>query len=349
MRYHSRMTAVSRRQAGSLGLILVVAVIAAAAMAGIAFARSTGGPIGDGVVVIETDVGYAGGQAAGTGMVLTSTGEVLTNNHVINGATTIRVIVPGTRHSYAATVLGYSIVHDVAVLQLRGASHLRKVRIGNSSKLATGQSVRALGNAGGTGVLTAVHGTITGLHKTITAGDGQGQDETLHGLIETDAAVQPGDSGGPLLDSSGHVIGMDTAASASGFRFVETATDAYAIPIKRAVRIAREVDEGHASTTLHIGPTAFLGVEVEPAAAAYGYGSSGALITGVVPGGPADAAGLAGGDLITAVNGHAVASPDGLTNLLQAKRPGTRIHVAITDQSGNQQTVTVTLGSGPPR
>jgi S1-C subfamily serine protease len=339
------MTPAGQRQVRGLALVLALALIVAAAMAGIAFGRAHGTRLGTGVVVIETNLGYSGGEAAGTGIVLKPGGEVLTNNHVINGATSIRVIVPGTGRSYSARVVGYSISHDIALLQLRGASHLRTVKLGSAARLRVGQRVTAVGNAGGTGRLISARGHVTGLHRTITADDGEGLAETLRGMIETDAAVQPGDSGGPLLDSRGRVVGMNTAASGVSARFVSTSSDAYAIPVGRIVRIAHEIDAGHASKTLHIGPTAFLGVQV---ARAGGYGT-GAMITGVVPGGPAAAAGLGAGEDITALDGHGVGSPNGLTALLQRRKPGAKVQVAVTDRDGSARTVTVTLASGPPR
>src|SRR5581483_10780311 len=161
---------------------------------------------GTGIVDVRTTLGYEQGAAAGTGIVLTSSGEVLTNNHVIRGATAVRVVIPGAGRSYKAKVIGYDVSDDVAVLQLSGASNLRTASLGSSSSLKVGQHVTATGNAGGTGRLTSATGTITGR-------DEQNGSEQLTGLIETNAALQPGDSGGPLLDSSSHVIGMNTAAS----------------------------------------------------------------------------------------------------------------------------------------
>ena len=130
-------------------------------------------------------------------MVLTSSGEILTNNHVIRGATTIKVVVPGTKHTYPARVLGYDATRDVAVLQLQNASNLGTAGIGDSSALAVGAKVTAVGNANGTGTLTSAKGTVTGLGRSISVQNDSGGTERLSSLIETNAALQPGDSGGP--------------------------------------------------------------------------------------------------------------------------------------------------------
>src|SRR5439155_15008504 len=263
-------------------LLVIVGLLVAAVGAGIALARGTATPIGSGVVVIDTNLAYQGSAAAGTGMVLTSSGEVLTNNHVISGATTIKVVVPKTGHSYKARVLGYDRTADVALLQLQGASNLKTVSI-SSAKLHVGATVTALGNAGGNGSITTATGTVTGLGKSITASDDAGGSEQLIGIIETNAGVQPGDSGGPLVNSKGQDVGMDTAASSRfGFQGI-SATDAYAIPIAKALTIAHAISSGKASSTVHIGATAFLGIEVESVNTP-GFGgasASGALIAGV--------------------------------------------------------------------
>jgi S1-C subfamily serine protease len=341
-------------------VLLLVAIAASAAGVGarFAFAATRATPIGTGIVVINTNLAYEGDAAAGTGMVLTSSGEVLTNNHVIAGATTIKVAVPNTGHSYTARVAGYSRSSDVAVLELQNASNLKTVSVAGSSKLTVGAVVKAVGNAGGSGSFTSAGGRITGLGKSITASDDLGSSERLTGLIEINAGVEPGDSGGPLFDSSGQVIGMDTAAStSSGFQSV-AASDAFAIPIGTALAIAHQIEAGTATTAVHIGETAFLGVEVQSVnAARYGYGfgggygstATGALIAGVLSGGPADSAGLATGDVITAINGRRITSPVAVTTVMLAKKPGSKITVSYTDQSGAAHTTTVTLGSGPPQ
>jgi S1-C subfamily serine protease len=303
--------------------------------------------LGNGVVVIDTNLGYQGSAAAGTGMVLSSSGEVLTNNHVIKGATTIRIVVPDTGRSYPAKVVGYDVSEDVALLQAQHASKLKTISLGDSSSLDLGQAVTALGNAGGTGSLTTATGTITGLGKTITASDAGSDSEQLSGLIETDAGVRPGDSGGPLLNQSGEAIGMDTAASTGSPFASETGNDAYAIPIDKAVAIAQQIESGEQSATVHIGGTAFLGVEVESADAAYGYGDGGAAVASVVPDAPADSAGLATGDVITAIDGQTVSSPSDVSSIVLTQRPGATVNVAYTDSYGTTQTATVTLGNGP--
>jgi S1-C subfamily serine protease len=269
---------------------------------------------------------------------------------VITGATTIKVVVPGTGHTYAARVVGYSRTGDIAVLQLQNASNLKTISLGDSSKLTVGQAVTGVGNAGGTGHFTSATGVVTGLGKSITANDESGGSEQLVGLIETNAGIQAGDSGGPLLDSASRVVGMDTAASA-GFGYQQASeSDAYAIPINKALTIAKAIGAGKASATVHIGATAFLGVQVEPVTSG-GFGdvapSAGALIAGVVSGGPAANAGLVAGDVITAIDGTAISSPTVIPAMILKLKPAAQITVTFTDQFGTSQTATITLGTGP--
>ena len=324
---------------------LTFAVAAAVAVAGLARVNTRPAGVGTGVVVIETNLGLEGGQAAGTGMVLTSSGEVLTNNHVIRGATEIRVNVPSTGRSYSAEVVGYSVTDDVAVIQASGVSNLKTASRGDSGAVDVGETVQAVGNAGGTGRLTTAAGTVTSLDRSITVNDDQGGSESLSGLIETNAAVKPGDSGGPLLNADGQVIGMDTAASVGNQIDQTTTSEGYAIPINKAVAIAEQIDGGNDSATIHIGGTAFLGVE----ATTNSYGGTGAAITTVVPGSPAEAAGLVAGDLITSVGGHTISSPDELSTIVMTQRPGASISALYLDQGGATQSANLTLASGPPR
>ena len=198
------------------------------------------------VVNITSRLANHQGESMGTGVVLTASGEVLTNHHVIDGATSISVTDLGNGRTYSATVVGSDVAHDIAVLQLKGASGLKTITVGDSSKVAVGDAVIALGNAGGTGGPSNVAtGHVTALDQSITASDEGGVNpEQLDGLIQMDAPLQPGDSGGPLADSSGRVIGIDTAASfGRSFRRVRrTGNEGYAVPINQAIAIARQIE-----------------------------------------------------------------------------------------------------------
>ncbi|HXR23478.1 MAG TPA: trypsin-like peptidase domain-containing protein, partial [Acidimicrobiales bacterium] len=241
-----------------------------------------------GLVDVNTTLGYQHAEAAGTGVVLTSTGEVLTNNHVIDGATSISVTDVGNGRVYTATVVGYDRSRDVAVIQLSGASGLKVASIGDSSSVRIGEAVVGIGNGGGQGgTPSAAGGSVIGLGKSITATeDDGGNPEQLSGLIEVNANIQPGDSGGPLVDTAGRVLGIDTAAS-TGFSFQTSGTQGYAIPINAALTIAKQIEAADASATVHIGPTALIGVEVTSSGSTSGLGGSspsGALVAGVEAG-----------------------------------------------------------------
>ena len=288
-----------------------------------------------GVVDIVTELGYSGGEAAGTGMLLTSDGEVLTNNQVIEGATSITVTVLSTGEQYTATVVGTAPTADVAVLQLDDASGLDTVQL-DTDGVELGEAVTAVGNAGGdTSSTSAADGTVTALDQAITATSESGAAaERLTGLIETDADVQAGDSGCPLFDADGEVVGMDTAASSGG------AVQSYAIPIATAMDLVEQIEDGVDDATVHQGLPAFLGFSVAD-------GTAGATIAGVVADGPADEAGIGAGDVVTAVGGTPVDSATDLTTALSAQDPGDEVDVTWTDSTGTSQTATVTLVAGP--
>ncbi len=299
-----------------------------------------------GVVDVTTTLGLQNGAAAGTGIVLTASGEILTNNHVIRGATDMRVIDPSTGRSYTATVVGYSVTSDVAVLQVNGTVHLHPVTVGNSSNTRVGQLVTAVGNAGGKGGKPATaKGKITGVGRSIVASDGEGLSEQLVGLIQINAALEPGDSGGPLVNAAGRVIGMDTAASVD-FEF-QSSHVGYAIPINRATTLAKQIEAGRASSTVHIGSTPFLGVSV--AAAGTGQGPAGALVAGVVSGSPAEEAGIVTGDTITAIDGQPVTSYEVLASLLLQYHAGDTVTVQWLDGTGATRTADVVTATGPPQ
>jgi S1-C subfamily serine protease len=299
------------------------------------------------VVNIVSQLGGQGAESAGTGIVLTSSGEVLTNNHVIDGATSIRVTDVGNGETYPATVVGYDATRDVAVLKLTGASGLKTATIGDSSNVSVGQKVVALGNAGGQGGAPKVAaGSVTGLGASITAQDaGSGSSENLTNMIRTNADIQPGDSGGPLMNTAGQVVGIDTAALSAQTEAATSTVQAFAIPISRAVSIASQIEAGTSSATVHIGATAFLGVGV--AGAQGSLGTSGAAVAGVVEGGAAAKAGIGAGDVITSVGGHQISSPTALRNTMVTLRPGATVPVTWQTQSGQSQSANVVLGTGP--
>jgi S1-C subfamily serine protease len=302
-----------------------------------------------GVVDINTRVSSPAGDgqfaAAGTGMILTSTGEVLTNNHVVKYATSIRVRIQGKGRSYPAKVLGVDPESDIALLQIEGlgSRHLTTVRPGNSSDAAVGEPVIALGNAlGEGGAPHVVQGTVTALHQTETASDQSVtfSTETLHGLIETNADIVSGDSGGPLVNSSGEVIGMDTMASTGN----GDGTVGFAIPIDKAIGIANQIAEGARGGGIILGESAYLGI-FENADASGGV--AGVFVSDVSAGGPAQMAGLTYGDTITAVNSHAVTTIAGLMRVISSLQPGARVEVSYVDQSGVAHTALITLAGIP--
>ena len=217
-----------------------------------------------GLVTITSNLKYDGdgAAAAATGMIISSSGLVLTNNHVINGTTGLTAVT-STGQQYTATWLGYDKSSDVAVIKLNGASGLRTVPIGDSSTVKIGADVVGMGNANGTGRISYVSGTITNVDQTITASDeGSGEAaEKLTGMLQTNAQIIPGDSGGPLVSTDGKVIGMDTAASVAGVN--DSGQDVgFAIPINHAMALARQIIAGKPGSGVRIGSSGFVGVLV---------------------------------------------------------------------------------------
>ena len=309
-----------------------------------------------GLVDVISTLGNQGGVAYGTGIVLTSSGEVLTNNHVVNGATSLKVRDIGNGRTYTASVVGYAESDDVAVIQLKNASGLRTATVGDSGTAGVGDKVVAIGNAQGqNGTPSVATGRVTALNQSITASDqGGGFSEKLTGLIETNANIQPGDSGGPLTNVHGQVIGVDTAASTgSSWQFSSPSggsTQAYAIPVNEALSVARQIEAGTSSSTVHIGATAFLGVEVPASGAVPGMQggrSGGAQVAGVVPGSAVARAGLTAGDTITALAGHTISSSSEIRTVLVQYHPGNKISISWTDQAGGSHRATIVLGAGP--
>ena len=291
------------------------------------------------IVDINTTVGS--NQAAGSGMVVSSTGEILTNNHVVSGSSSITVTVQGRARTYPAHVVGVNISQDVAVLQIdANVSGLPTVTFANSSSLKVGDSVVAIGNAlGRGGAPHAEAGQVTALDQTITASEGGSSSETLSGMIESDALIYPGDSGGALVNKAGQVVGMITAGQAQGFRSSPSDVG-YAIAANTAVSQANRIRAHEQASDLTYGQRGFLGVVIRDT-------SSGPMVTSVQSGSPAAAAGIAAGSIINKIGSTTITSSDSLGNAIRAHKPGDRVTVTWSDSSGSH-TATVTLAGINP-
>jgi S1-C subfamily serine protease len=292
-----------------------------------------------GVVTIDTILDYnTDEQAAGTGMILSSDGYILTNNHVIDGSTSIRVTVESTDKSYTAVVVGSDSTADVAVLKLVGASGLTPVRFAASEKVAVGQSVYSVGNAEGTGHLVTAVGTVGAVNQTLTIGsDESDATERLSGMIQLQSDVVSGDSGGPLFDTKGRVIGMVTAASSGS-----NPVTGDAINIAQVLKIADQIRSGTVSSEIVYGTPSFIGVSVADTTTARGV-----PVASTFPGFPAAKAGIVKGDTILAVNGVAVSSAAGLTAGIRSFKVGSQVTIAWVDAAGAAHSALVTLVAGP--
>nr|WP_278249470.1 trypsin-like peptidase domain-containing protein [Nocardioides sp. IC4_145] len=262
-------------------------------------------------------------------------GIVVTNHHLVEGATSIEVTIATTGQTYTATLLGADATHDIAVLELTDAPALDEVTL-DTDALEVRDQITAVGDAGGDGgTLTAATGTITDTRAPVTVTDDDGTQTTIRGLIEVDADIIAGDSGGALLDADGDVIGMNVAASSG-----TTDITGYAIPVARVLRVASAVLAGDGSATIDLGYDAFLGIalstrDTDPATA-----------TKVLEGGAADA-GLPAGDTITALDGHAIESAGALRRWLARYNAGDTISLSWTDDAGESDGADATLGRAP--
>ena len=343
-----------------------------------------------GIVIINSAIQYQSEAGAGTGMVINSDGLVLTNNHVIEDSTKLTATVVATGKTYSATVVGYDVTGDIALIKLQDASGLTTVPLGNSATVKTGAPVVALGNAEGQGTILPAAGTITGVNQSVTASDQGGTiaTETLHGMLETNSDIVSGDSGGPLSNASGQVIGMDTAGQSGGSLGGQSTPTGFAIPINTALSLASQIASGKASSTISVGYPPFIGIYVAQGTSSNpqvqaeqqsgtsgnpfgGFGgfqqpscytsnadlqvpsqiapvNSGSLVDGVICGSPAAAAGMTGGAVITAVNGKTVGAPNQLQSILGAFRPGDTATVTWANLNGQSTTSTLHLAAGPP-
>jgi S1-C subfamily serine protease len=292
------------------------------------------------VVRIDTKLDFQSAVGAGTGVVLSPDGIVLTNNHVIRGANDITATNVGNGQTYPVDVLGYDRKSDIAVLQLRGAQNLPVVPTADSTGLQVGDAVTAVGFPEGAG-LTRAPGTVRALNQSIVANDDlTGSSEELSDLVDFAADIRPGDSGGPLVDAGGRVVGIVTAAS-QNYRM--ESTGGFAIPLNRALSLVDAVRSGNPSGSVHIGPTGILGVAIRS-----GRNGAGVPVEGVLRGSAADQAGLRGGDVITAIDDTTITDGTVLTDVLDGHHPGDIVTLTYVDRAGNPRNVPVTLSAGPP-
>ena len=310
--------------------------------------------------IVDISVVLAGnqGEAAGTGMILTPNGEVLTNNHVIYDAASIRVKIVGHKKTYPARVIGYDKTKDVALVQIEGGvKNLPTVKLSKSSAAFIGEQVVAIGNALDLpGKPTVTAGTITATGRSITAQDASMQtSEHLTDMLQTDAALAPGDSGGPLLTRTGQVVGMDTAAySGSTVTLAQTTSSdvGFAIPINNAIGIVRQIRAGKSTSQITVGSHAMMGIYVYALSALQGYQlpvNHGVFVAGVMYGTGAAAAGLQQGDIIVTVNGVTVTSPTQLQKVIREHQPGQTIHVTWVTPYGGRVRAAVKLSVAPPQ
>ena len=305
--------------------------------------------VGPSVVSIVTQTrtnsyyGSTSSEAAGTGIIVSKNGYVMTNNHVLEGATSVSV-VDSTGELYEdATIIGRDPLNDIAFIKIKSDKEFTAAALGNSSTIRTGQQVVAIGNALGQYSNTVTSGIISGTGRPITADTGSGDTETLTDLIQTDASINPGNSGGPLVNMAGQVIGINTA-------IVEDANGiGFAIPVNATKGVlAGVLDTGKVSRAylgvnyLTITPDVAREYKLDVNSGAYVYASSSS--SPVASGSPAEKAGLKSGDIITKINSETVGKDGSLSSILGEYRPGDKLTITYL-RDGKEQTTTVTLGT----
>lgn len=299
------------------------------------------------VVTIEASRGWTG--MSGSGIVLTPDGTVLTNHHVVSGATDITAVSAATGLIYDVEVAGYDSARDIAVLQLGSASGLPVAPVANGLPSA-GTPVTAFGNADGGGVVVASPGAIVAVDRSVMVRDStEGSRKRLTGMLQTDTPIRPGDSGGPLVDHYGAVVGVNTAGAIEDGpqEATDTPPEAYAVPIAEALAVVEQVRTGGGSDTVHVGPTPRLGVGVTTARADGTDG--GAEVLWVSFGTPAYDAGIEIGDVVVSFGGERVSSTTELEAQLRLRRPGESVQIEWQDADGRSRNAEVVLEEGPAR
>ncbi len=287
------------------------------------------------------------GQAAGTGMIVTEDGYILTNKHVVDGASDVKVITDAGDTYEDVEIVGTDPLNDVAYLKINGVNNLPTVTLGDSKSIAIGQPVLAIGNALGAYQNSVTQGIIGGTGREVAAGDSNGRNvEYLTDMLQTDAAINPGNSGGPLVNAAGDVIGINTAVStdANGLGF--------AIPISATKGMLNSIIKNNKAERAYIG-VSYITVTAE-VAKEYGLSinhgayvkstSTGRNSSAVVSGGPADKAGLKDGDIITKVGNVEVGRAGSVSTLVGEYMPGDTVQFTIL-RGDKEQTINITLGS----
>jgi len=304
--------------------------------------------VGPSVVSIVTQTRssspYAGsGEAAGTGIIVSKDGYVMTNNHVLEGASSASVVSSDGELYEDVEIVGRDPLNDIAFLKITADKEFTPAAIGNSATIRTGQQVVAIGNALGQYSNTVTSGIVSGTGRPITAASGNGDTESLTDLIQTDASINPGNSGGPLVNMSGQVIGINTA-------IVEDANGiGFAIPINATKGILAGVLETGEVSRAYLGVN-YLTITPDVAREYDLNVNSGAYVhaTGstspVAPGSPAEKAGLEDGDIIIKINNETVGTDGSLSSILGEYRPGDKITITYL-RDGKEQTTSTTLST----
>ena len=284
-------------------------------------------------------------QAAGTGMIVTKDGYVLTNKHVIDGARDVKIITDSGDTYDDVTIVGTDPLNDVAYLKINKAENLPTIALGDSKTIAVGQPVLAIGNALGAYQNSVTQGIVGGTGRSVDAGDSNGNNiEHLTDMIQTDAAINPGNSGGPLVNAAGEVIGINTAVSsdANGIGF--------AIPISATKGMLNSIIQNHKAERAYLGLT-YLTITADVAKAYDLPVNQGAYIStedgrqsAIAAGGPADKAGIKNGDIITKVGKIEVGRAGSISTLVGEYKAGDTIQLTVL-RNGKEQVINVTLGA----
>ncbi len=281
--------------------------------------------------------------SAGTGMIVTKDGYILTNKHVVDGANSIQVVLDSGETYDKVTLVGTDPLNDVAFLKINDVDNLPTVTLGDSKTISTGQPVIAIGNALGQYQNTITYGIVSGTGRSVTAYDSSnGSSENLSDMIQTDAAINSGNSGGPLVNAAGEVIGINTATSsgADGIGF--------AIPISSVTGMLRNIIENNSADRAYIGVT-YINITPDLAVTYDLPVTSGAYLfnnqntSAIIKDGPADQAGLQDKDVITKINGVEIGKRGSVSSLIGEYKPGDTVQITFL-RDGKEQTLKLTLG-----